>query len=68
MAQEIETLITRTERHHSIFEECIRALDVPVCAAFRDGAGVAAHRVKGDFHVVSPLTQFAISNTVPSIA
>lgn len=40
MAQ-IETLITQTEKHHSIFEECIRKLDVPVCAAFRDGAGVA---------------------------
>ena len=40
MAQ-IETLITQTEKHRSIFEECIRKLDVPVCAAFKDGAGVA---------------------------
>lgn len=39
MAQ-IETLITQTEKHHSVFEECIRKLAVPVCAAFQDGAGV----------------------------
>ena len=38
---QIETLITQTEKHRSIFEECIRTLAVPVCAAFKDGAGVA---------------------------
>ncbi|HET6439994.1 MAG TPA: diphosphate--fructose-6-phosphate 1-phosphotransferase [Anaeromyxobacter sp.] len=38
---EIETLISQTERHHSVFEECIRKLKVPVCAAFRGRAGVA---------------------------
>jgi pyrophosphate--fructose-6-phosphate 1-phosphotransferase len=37
---QIETLITQTEKHRSIFEECIRKLDVPVCAAFRDGSGI----------------------------
>lgn len=41
MAKTIETLITQTEKHHSIFEECIRKLEVPVCAAFQDGAGLA---------------------------
>jgi pyrophosphate--fructose-6-phosphate 1-phosphotransferase len=38
---QIETLITQTEKHHSIFEDCIRKLAVPVCAAFKDGAGIA---------------------------
>jgi len=38
---QIETLITQTEKHRSIFEECIRKLAVPVCAAFKDGAGIA---------------------------
>ena len=41
MAQKIETLITQTEKHRSIFEDCIRKLEVPVCAAFKDGAGIA---------------------------
>ena len=38
---QIETLITQTEKHRSIFEECIRKLAVPVCAAFKDGGGIA---------------------------
>ncbi len=38
---QIETLITQTEKHRSIFEECIRKLAVPVCAAFKDGDGLA---------------------------
>jgi pyrophosphate--fructose-6-phosphate 1-phosphotransferase len=37
----IEELITATEKHRSIFEECIRKLAVPVCAAFQHGGGVA---------------------------
>ena len=37
----IASLINQTEKHHSIFEECIRKLDVPVCAAFRDGGAVS---------------------------
>ncbi len=37
----IETLITQTEKHRSVFEECIRALSVPVCAAFKDGGAIA---------------------------
>ncbi|MGC3999424.1 MAG: diphosphate--fructose-6-phosphate 1-phosphotransferase [Anaeromyxobacter sp.] len=38
---QIASLITSTEKHRSIFEECIRKLDVPVCAAFKAGGALA---------------------------
>jgi len=72
---QIEALITRTENRHSVFEDCIRRLSVPVCAAFRDGAGVAPVAFEPGAEVVStrdtpkvneqfPLTSGASGNTV----
>jgi diphosphate-dependent phosphofructokinase len=33
----IENLLTGMEDHHSLFENAIRAIDIPVCSAFREG-------------------------------
>ena len=38
---DIVSVITGTERHHSIFEECIRKLEVPVCSVFKEGGTLA---------------------------
>jgi pyrophosphate--fructose-6-phosphate 1-phosphotransferase len=62
---QIESLITRTELHHSIFEDCIRKLAVPVCAAFRDGAGVAPVAFEGGAEVVSTRDTPAVNAQFP---
>ena len=38
---EIKSLLTKMEKHSSIFENSIRKLEVPVCAAFKDGGSIA---------------------------
>ena len=50
---QIASLITETENHRSIFEECIRKLDVPVCAAFREGGSVAPVAFAGGSETIS---------------
>ena len=62
---QIETLITKTEKHHSIFEECIRKLDVPVCAAFRDGGGVAPVAFEGGSETVETRDTPAVNARFP---
>jgi diphosphate-dependent phosphofructokinase len=62
---QIETLITQTEKHRSIFEECIRKLDVPVCAAFKDGAGIAPVAFEGGAEIVSTRDTPAVDKAFP---
>jgi pyrophosphate--fructose-6-phosphate 1-phosphotransferase len=62
---QIETLITQTEKHRSIFEECIRKLDVPVCAAFKDGAGVAPVTFQSGTEVLSTRDTPAVNAKFP---
>ena len=38
---DIASLVTKMEKHNSIFENSIRSLEVPVCAAFKDGGSIA---------------------------
>jgi len=72
---QIESLITHTEKHHSLFEECIRKLSVPVCAAFKQGESVAPVAFEGGTETITtrdtqavnaqfPLTSGASANTV----
>ena len=37
---DIASLVTKMEKHNSIFENSIRSLEVPVCAAFKDGGSI----------------------------
>jgi pyrophosphate--fructose-6-phosphate 1-phosphotransferase len=37
---DITSLVTKMEQHNSIFENSIRTLEVPVCAAFKDGGSI----------------------------
>jgi pyrophosphate--fructose-6-phosphate 1-phosphotransferase len=62
---QIETLITQTEKHRSIFEECIRKLDVPVCAAFKDGAGVAPVTFQAGAEAISTKDTPAVNAQFP---
>jgi pyrophosphate--fructose-6-phosphate 1-phosphotransferase len=62
---QIETLITQTEKHRSIFEECIRKLAVPVCAAFKDGAGVAPVTFQGGAETVTTKDTPAVNARFP---
>ncbi|MGL4370499.1 MAG: diphosphate--fructose-6-phosphate 1-phosphotransferase [Spirochaetota bacterium] len=38
---DIKALLTNMEKHHSIFENSIRSLEIPVCAAFKEGGSIA---------------------------
>ena len=61
----IETLITGTEKHRSIFEECIRELSVPVCAAFQQGGGVAPVAFEAGDQVLSTRDTPAVNARFP---
>jgi pyrophosphate--fructose-6-phosphate 1-phosphotransferase len=62
---QIETLITQTERHRSIFEECIRTLAVPVCAAFKDGPGIAPVDFQAGAEAISTKDTLAVNAKFP---
>jgi pyrophosphate--fructose-6-phosphate 1-phosphotransferase len=38
---DITSQLTKMEKHNSIFEGCIRNLEIPVCAAFRESGSIA---------------------------
>jgi pyrophosphate--fructose-6-phosphate 1-phosphotransferase len=62
---QIASLITKTEQHHAIFEECIRKLDVPVCAAFKQGAGIAPVAFEGGAEAISTKDTPAVNANFP---
>jgi pyrophosphate--fructose-6-phosphate 1-phosphotransferase len=62
---QIETLITQTEKHRSIFEECIRTLAVPVCAAFKDGAAIAPVEFQAGADAISTKDTPAVNAQFP---
>jgi len=44
---DITSLLTKMEKHHSIFEDSIRSLEIPVCAAFKDGSAISPVAFEG---------------------
>jgi pyrophosphate--fructose-6-phosphate 1-phosphotransferase len=62
---QIELLITQTEKHHSLFEECIRKLPVPVCAAFKDGARIVPIAFDGGAEKVTTRDTPAVNAQFP---
>jgi pyrophosphate--fructose-6-phosphate 1-phosphotransferase len=62
---QIELLITQTEKHHSLFEDCIRKLAVPVCAAFKDGARIVPIAFEGGAERVTTRDTPAVNAEFP---
>lgn len=62
---EIATLLTSAEKHHSLFEECIRKLDVPVCAAFKSGSAIAPVAFEAGTDLVSTKDTLQVNKRFP---
>jgi pyrophosphate--fructose-6-phosphate 1-phosphotransferase len=50
---DIASLLTQSEKHHSIFENCVRKLEIPVCGAFKDGGALAPVAFEGGADALS---------------
>jgi pyrophosphate--fructose-6-phosphate 1-phosphotransferase len=62
---DIKMLLTKMEKHSSIFEDCIRKLDVPICAAFKTGGSIAPVAFEGGADTITTKDTPAVNAKFP---